>query len=384
MTNDRRLASALRAGLAAALAAAGLIVAATAAVAQVQVQALVVPAPQAAMIVPQLAFPQADGAGDAIGDPWWDEAEAKPPAAEQAPDAEAEDAEAEEPADAQAMLQAQLRAQVEMLGQSVRQQGLTILRRELSLVRQTCPALEKQQRALVLEAGRGAIDRAVDEQTRAAGGRRRPAKRTDLEAAIRDALTAAVQANAQAAESAAYAAEHQLRVERRKAAVVATLVAEVDREAYLDAAEREALAKVLTESYRERWRLAVAALQQNAIQGGRAVPDESILPGLERCVEKALGKDRKNTWVAARDEARALAGAAGGQPGAMAFGNGGIWVQAQDFAAPGQPGVRRIIRRQVQVGGGGVQVQVEVRAGAVEVDEPAAEVDENAPAEDEK
>lgn len=379
MTNDRRLALAYQAGLAAALAAAGLIVAAPAAVAQVQLGAPITP-----QVVGQ-AFPQADGAGDAIGDPWWDEAEAKPPAAEQAPDAEAEDAEAEEPADAQAMLQAQLRAQVEMLAQSVRQQGLTILRRELSLVRQTCPSLEKPQRTLVLAAGRGAIDRAVDEQTRAAGGgRRRPANQIDLETAIRDALTAAVQANAQAAESAAYAAEHQLRVERRKAAVVAALVAEVDREAYLDAAEREALAKVLTESYRERWRLAVAALQQNAIQGGRAVPDESILPGLERCVEKAVGKDRKNTWVAARDEARDLAGAAGGQPGVMAFGNGGIWVQAQDFAAPGQPGVRRIIRRQVQVGGGGVQVQVEVRAGAVEIEEAAADEDENAPAEDEE
>ena len=68
----------------------------------------------------------------------------------------------------------------------------------------------------------------------------------------------------------------------------------------------------------------------------------------------------------------------------MAFGNGGIQVQAQVFAAPGQPGVRRIIRRQVRFGGGGVQVQVEVQAGAVEVEEAAAGVDENAPAEDEK
>ena len=175
MTNDRRLAAAHRAG-AAALVVAALVVAAAAAVAQVAIPQpafgpVVAPAPQA-VIFPQPAVPQADGAGDAIGDPWWDDAEAKPPAAEQAPDAEAEDAEAEEPPNAQAMLQAQLRVQVEMLAQSVRQQGLAILRRELSLVRQTCPSLEKPQRALVLAAGRGAIDRAVDEQTRAAGGRR--------------------------------------------------------------------------------------------------------------------------------------------------------------------------------------------------------------------
>jgi hypothetical protein len=193
-----------------------------------------------------------------------------------------------------------------------------------------------------------------------------------------------VQANGQAAESAAYEAEQGLRMERRKAAVVATLVAEVDREAYLDAAEREALAKGLAESYRERWRLSLTALQQNAMHGGRAVPDENILPGLERCVEKALGKERKDTWVAARDEARALAGVAGGQGGVMAFGNGGIRVWQP--VAPVLPAARGIIlpQVQVQVGGGGVQVQVEVQAGAVEVDEAAAEVDENAPAEDEK
>lgn len=183
MSGHRGLEPAFRAGAAAALAAVGLVMAPTAAVAQAQLQfqlqQLVEP-----MIAPFV--PQADGAADAIGDPWWDEAEAQPPAAVKAPEAQAEDAEAEEPANAQAMLQAQLRAQAEMLAQNVRQQGLTILRRELSLVRQTCPSLEKQQRGLVLEAGRGAIDRAVDEQMQAAGGgRRRPAKRTDVEAAIR-------------------------------------------------------------------------------------------------------------------------------------------------------------------------------------------------------
>jgi hypothetical protein len=370
-----------RASVAAALAAAGLVGAATPAVAQVQLQLQ-------QLVQPMIAapfVPQADDAADAIGDPWWDEAEAKRPAAENAPEAEAEaeDADAEEPADAQAMLQAQLRAQAEMLAQNVRQQGLTILRRELSLVRHTCPSLEKQQRALVLEAGRGAIDRAVDAQMQAVGGgRRRPAQRTDVDTAIRAALTASVKANADDAELAAYEAEHRLREDRRKAAVVAAIVAEVDREAYLDDADREALAKTLVESYRERWRPAVAALQQN----GMAVPDENILPGLERCVERALGKERKAQWVAARDEARKLAGVAGMQPGRMLFGNGGMQVQAQVMAAPGRPAVRRVIRRQVQVGGNGVQVQVEVQVGgaAVEAGQPDGAAAEEAGAEEDK
>lgn len=342
----------LRAPLAAVTAVAGLVVHAAVAQAQfaVPLQQLVQP-----MIAP-FGF-QAEAEGDAIGDPWWDEAEAKRPAAN-APGAVAPEAEAaEEPADAQAMLQAQLRAQAEALAQNVRQQGLAILRRELSLVRQSCPSLEKQQRALVLEAGRGAIDRVVDEQMQAAGGRRRrPARPTDLEATVRDALKATVKANADDAELAAYEAEHRQREERRKAAVVAAIVAEVDREAYLDDAEREALARTLGESYRERWRPAVVALQQQ----GMAVPDESILPGLERCVEKALGKERKAAWVTARDEARQLAGGPGVRNGRVVFGNG--VVQGQVFVGPGQPAVRRVIRRQ-QFGGGGVQVQVEVQVG---------------------
>jgi hypothetical protein len=366
MKNHQRLERACRASAAAALAVAGLGVLAAESVAQVQLemaqgQQLVRP-----MIAPLVA--QDDGAGDAIGDPWWDDVEAARPDAKPQPVA-ADEAPAAEPADAQAML----RAQVEMFAQNVRQQGLAILRRELSLVRQSCPSLEKQQRAIVLEAGRGAIDRAVDEQMQAAGnGRRRQAKPTDLEAAIRDGLKTSLKANASDAELAAYEGEHGLREERRKAAVVAALVAEVDREAYLDDAEREALAKGLTASYRERWRPAVTALQQ----GRMFVPDESNLPGLERCVEKALGKERKAQWLTARDEARRLAGGPGMQRGqvqamqplgnvevrAQRLGNGG--VRAHLFVAPGGlPAVRRGIR---QPAGDELTVEAQEDGAAVE------------------
>lgn len=358
----------VRAGVAAALAVAGLVVAAAQAVAQELTTEVERP-----MLAP--FGPQGDPAGDAIGDPWWDEAEAGRPAAKPEAGAAGEP-QAQEPADAQANLEAQLRGRAEMLAERVRQQGLVILRRELSLVRQSCPALEKQQRALVLEAGRGAVDRAVDEQIQAAGGGRRrvaPKRGGDLEAAIRDALKAAVKANATEAELAAYESEHRLRDERRRAAVVAALVAEVDREAYLDDAEREALAKGLTASFRERWRPALSMLQQ-----GLVVPDESNLPGLERCVEKALGKERKAQWLAAREEARKLAGGRGMQQGQVQIlGNGGGGVQAQLFFGRGQPGIRR-----VQVGGNGGQMQLEVRAEVVAGEQPDAAA--AAPAAEEK
>lgn len=362
---------AVRAGAATALAVAGLVAAAAHAVAQVRLDLR-----QAVrQAIPEIAplGPQGDAAGDAIGDPWWDEAAAGRPAAKPVAGAAGEP-QAQEPADAQANLEAQLRARAEMLAQSVRQQGLAILRRELSLVRQSCPSLANQQRALVLEAGRGAIDRAIDEQMQAAAIRRRVGQTRggDLEAAIRVALGAAVKANAADAELVAYETEHRLREERRKAAVVAALVAEVDREAYLDAGEREALAKGLTASYRERWRHGVTALQQNVM----SVPDENILPGLERCVEKALGKPRKDQWVAARDEARRLAGVPGMHHGQVQImGNGGGRVQL--FVAPRQPGIRR-----VQVGGNGGQMQLEVRETVVDGEQPDAA--EAAPAAEEK
>jgi hypothetical protein len=316
------------------------------------------------------------GAGDAIGDPWWDDAAAKPqaekPAAE--PAADTDDEAAAEDADPQAQMQAQLRAQAEMMRTGAEQQGLAILRRELSIVRQTCPSLERQQRALVLEAGRAAIEKAVDDQMAAALGRRR-GRQADVETAIGEALRASVAANAAAEESAAYEVERGLRRERAKQATIAAIVADVDRDAFLDDAEREALAKALAESYRERWRQVVTALQQGMVEVGAPPPQ-----GVDRCVERALGKERKAEWLARREEANKLASHQGGGQVLQVFGNGGM-VQIQAQAVGGAGGaVRRVIRRQVFGNGNGVQMQLEVQVGG----EVEAEAEEDAAVEEEK
>jgi hypothetical protein len=182
---------------------------------------------------------------------------------------------------------------------------MAILRRELSIVRQTCPSLERQQRALVLEAGRAAVDKAVEEQITAALGRRR-GRQAVIEAVIGEALQKSVAANAAEGEAAAYEAESGLRQERAKQATIAALVADVDRDAFLDDAEREALTKALAESYRERWRGALAVLQNGGLIAGN--PQQ----GIDRCVEKALGAERKAEWLARREAARKLV--ADGQP----------------------------------------------------------------------
>lgn len=283
-------------------------------------------------------FVQPDEAASlAIGDPWWDDAAPEPPAGD-VPAVPADDE--ADAADPHAQMQAQLQAQAEMLRQGIELQALAILRRELSVVRQTCPSLEKQQRALVVQAGRQAIEKLADEQMATLVGRRR-GRPADMEATIGEAVRTSVAANAAAAESAAYAAERGLRQERARQATIAALVADVDRDAFLDEAERTALAAALAAAYRDRWRPAATSLEQ-----GMTWVAPAPLPGVERCVEKALGKERKAEWLARRAEARQLLADAAD-------------TTVEDEMAVG--GLRRVIRRQVDGNGNRVQIRIEVQ-----------------------
>ena len=293
-------------------------------------------------------FQPDEAASLAIGDPWWDDAAPEPQAgdAPAAPVEEPGDDEAEA-ADPQAQMQAQLQAQAEMLRQGIELQGLAILRRELSVVRHTCPSLEKQQRALVLQAGRQAIEKLADEQMATLVGRRR-GRAADMEATIGEEVRTSVAANAAAAESDAYAAERGLRQERVRQATIAALVADVDRDAFLDEAERTALAAALAAAYRDRWRPAATSLEQ-----GMTWVAPAPLPGVERCVEKALGKERTAEWLARRAEARQLLADA-------------AETTVEDEMAVG--GLRRVIRRQVDGKMNRVQIRIEVRRDDVKLE----------------
>jgi hypothetical protein len=276
------------------------------------------------------AFLPPEGDGVAIGDPWWDEAAPAPKAGNP-------DAAPAAPAGENPQGNREDQREAEMVRMGARQQYLTILRRELSIVRQTCPSLERQQRALVLEAGRAAVDKAVEEQITAALGRRR-GRQAVIEAVIGEALQKSVVANAADGEAAAYEAERGLRQERAKQATIAALVADVDRDAFLDDAEREALTKALAEAYRERWRGALAALQNGGLIGG------NLQQGMDRCVEKALGPERKAEWLARREEAGKRFAQAGGQfqpgrpAGVRVLGGGGVRGQLMIIQGGGQAG----------------------------------------------
>lgn len=103
----------------------------------------------------------------------------------------------------------QARAQAEGLREVVRLEALAVLRRELSLVRQCCPSLERRQRAALLQAGRAAMERTIEDAAVELLRGRQPAD-VDFDAAVHDALQAAlVAADAAAAEREAYAAERR-------------------------------------------------------------------------------------------------------------------------------------------------------------------------------
>lgn len=290
--------------------------------------------------------------GDAIGDPWWDEVEEKGPAAPN-----------------QAAAGNEAGKEMDLVIEQLRQPGLAVLRRELSVVRQTCPSLERQQRALVLAAGRGAIKSFMADFDRDNQLRRRNIKSDDVTAAVEAAVRASVAANATPDESAAYEAEQRLRRERAKQAAVAVLVAAVDRHAYLDESERQEIGKSFAASYRERWRPALVAVQQ-----GRGVETATRLPGVERCIEQALGKNRTAAWRKQRDEAEKLA-AAGGLPlkrqivPMQMVPNGPVQVQVEAFGEGNQQQVI-INGKRVFVGaaGGGLQMRV-LPGGGVEIGE---------------
>jgi hypothetical protein len=309
--------------------------------------------PMAGIVVP------GDVTSNAIGDPWWDEAEAKATAARPA----------EALADAAARNQAGagdpragMEFQRQMMRRSLEQQVLVTLRRQLSVVREACPTLEPHQRAAVVLAGRGVIGDLAEARSRAAFRRGRGEDPT-IEKAIAAALQGSLAASASPAEAEAYERERGLRQERAKQATIAALVADVDRDADLEAGEREALAKVLAESYRERWGQAVAQADLEAMA-------DVALQGFDRCVEQALGKDRTAEWRARREESRKLAAGAGGRE-IQIMGDAGwvdVPVQVPDAAAG------RAIRRRIINDGDGLRLQIEEQAGGegAEADDEAA------------
>lgn len=283
-----------------------------------------------------------------IGDPWWDDvakdeagaelpAVAREPAAGLLPVGVVADEQAVEKAlDAGTLSREQREALHKESARLAAVTGMMGLRRELSVVRQIRPALDEQQRAIVLLAGKKAVREhlaALEEKPVSRWGNDR---KQALDAVVRDAIGAALAANESDAAREAYLAEAMRREERRKRAAVDALVADIDRDLQLAVDERERLVAGLTEAYREAWRAAAEDYPRRLAAG---VGMWQLPSGLDRKVEEILGKQRTAEWLARRP------------------------------SAEGGPGVGRPNRPRIRAGNGnGVQVIIE--GGAVEVVNP--------------
>lgn len=237
------------------------------------------------VIVIQPAPGQADGevrlramvappgaADDTIGDPWWDEAAGQPAA----PSAAAEPV----PADHGDQLRRLAREQAQ---QQRRVPLMTELRRELSVVRATCPSLEPAARARIVAAGRAEVAASV---AAARAGRLGPA------------IAEAVRREATSAEAAAYGRHEQERAGRRRAAAIAVVVAAVDREVWLDEPQRRTLSEAIAKAWGPAWEVLVVG------PPGRMITAANVPGELEACLLEAAGPEAVADWRRSLAEAR--------------------------------------------------------------------------------
>lgn len=196
-----------------------------------------------------------------IGDPWWDDAAPRP-----APDASARPAGLDSAATAEVARSRteQLRLRV---GRQRRQAAMKGLRNDLSLLRETSPALDVTARAEILAAGRRAVDEVAN---------------VDLKvppAHVRATLEAAIAAHAGSEMVAAWNREIDKRAERRRRAAIAVILEAVDHSNCLDAERRAAVSAALAKGWQDSWTLALSQAQRP----GRGLP-----PGVAECVAAAL------------------------------------------------------------------------------------------------
>jgi hypothetical protein len=207
-----------------------------------------------------------------IGDPWWDEAVAP-----------VQDAEAQNPV-------------------ARRDGGMTILRRELSLVRATCPSLSRDARRSVVEAGLVGVEqgsrRVVDripvpvQQQVAPGVALRiqvngEAKQSGAVQSVENAVAKKVAEVASADESKAYRRELAARAERRRSAAIAVIIDTVDQTAMLDEDQRNKLSAALEKKWQPFW-------DQAALQPGST--SARLPPGVSAVVAEVLSPEDFNRW----------------------------------------------------------------------------------------
>lgn len=202
--------------------------------------------------------------GRGIGDPWWDDVDSGHVW---------EESNRDEVRDIGPAACDSRRPNEQMRQRTARQRGqaaMNALRGDLSLVRQTSPALDAAARAEVLAAGQRAVDEIVASPFAA------PRMH------VRAALSAALEAHAGAGAVAAWKREIDRRSERRRRAAIAVIVEAVDQSHGFDDGQRAAVAEGLAQGWQNSWEIVLVHAQR---------PGRSLPSGVAECVAAVLEAD---------------------------------------------------------------------------------------------
>lgn len=167
-----------------------------------------------------------------------------------------------------------------------------LLRTELEVIRQACPALVPDARQKILEAGRQALRTIASEwavrQARAgnAGGAADPRSR------LQELLAPVVAKHAAAAEAAAYDRELTARRQRRAEAARIAIVSVLDGPLDLSAAQREAILGDLRGQWKDAWtRILNDSSRTVMINNRRPAPDFA-----DACIVPHLDERQRDEW----------------------------------------------------------------------------------------
>jgi hypothetical protein len=196
----------------------------------------------------------------------------------------------EMPKDPRAQQQWQQRKQIRQQAKHLEQLFQPVLRTELEMIRQACPDLSVDGRREVLAAGRTAVTKtALEFATRQMLGGQ-PRRAFDARKGIQTPMARALEPHATEAELETYARQQETRRERRAKAARVAIVAKLDRQLDLSAAQRTAIEDDLVARWDDAW---LRELDDTGmvINNFRPAPDYA-----NACIEPHLDDHQLGEW----------------------------------------------------------------------------------------
>jgi hypothetical protein len=192
----------------------------------------------------------------------------------------------------QVQINAAQRAQIEQQANQLEKFFQPVLASELEMIRQACGSLDAAARRQILATGKKLVKEAARQfaERQLTGRLGREAFDPRLE--IRKGLEAAVRPLASAGELAAYEREQAERIARQAAAARLRIVAKLDHQLDLSAAQRRAIEQELERRWQAEW-LAVLSETGGLVNNYPPAPDYATA-----AIEPHLGPEQRAAWEA--------------------------------------------------------------------------------------